>query len=80
MNKMLLIHETDSHGSGFMMYEGQIMQYWHEDGTNMRAAVNLLIEIGFIEKENVCILEGAEIYEFLNDALNDVEMLMGKEG
>ena len=79
MRKFLIVHETDCHGDGYVMFNGNVMRYWHEDCVNMKEAVKMLIELGFLNDVDVCVLEGEEVYTFLNDALNDVQMLTNGE-
>ena len=67
MNK-LIIHETDCHGSGWFYYNGEARQYYYDDDEtgNVKAAVQALIEIGYINENDVMILEGEEIYKYIN--------------
>lgn len=66
MNK-LIIHQTDSHGSGKYLYNGKVESYYYDDEPgNMVAAVQALIDIGFIKSEDVVIFEDDEIYKYLN--------------
>lgn len=62
----LIIHETDCHGSGRMYYNGRADYYsYDDDAGNVAAAVRALIDIGFINPDDVLIYEGDEIYNEL---------------
>ena len=59
----LIIHETDCHGSGRIYYKGSTDYYSYDDDSgNVAAAVQALINIGFINPDDVLIYEGDEIY------------------
>lgn len=66
--KMLIIHETDSHGCGNVYYKGYENHYSYDDEMgDIRRAVDFLIEIGFIDPETVAIYDGqSSIYEELD--------------
>lgn len=65
----LLIHETDWHGNGYYCYEGKVERYVYDDVPgNMKAAVQALIDIGFIKEEDVLIIEGEDIYSMIKEA------------
>ena len=69
----LIIHETDCHGSGRIYYKGCADYYSYDDETgNVAAAVKALINIGFINPDDVLIYEGDEIYDELAK-LNEAE-------
>lgn len=55
----LIIHETDCHGCGVIAYNGKIDQYSYDDGYwgDIASAVERLIEIGFINKDDVVIFD-----------------------
>ena len=66
----LVIHETDCHGCGKVHYNGRTESYYYDDGymSDVRIAVEGLIEIGFINKEDVLIFDEkneAEMYNIL---------------
>lgn len=61
----LYIHETDYHGQGYIIYDNKVEYYSYEDSVDMRAAVEGLINIGFIDPDNVVIIKGEEIYKYL---------------
>lgn len=64
----LIIHETNSHGSGVIHYNGTTMEYTYDDGNlgDVRRTVENLIEIGFIKKEDVEIFDcNRDIYPFV---------------
>ena len=70
-NKKLIIHETDSHGWGYVTYTGETRYYPYDDGMgDMRAAVQELIDMGFIKIEDVVILEKDEIYNIIEQYYN----------
>lgn len=64
----LIIHETDCHGQGCIVYNGKIHPYSYDDGEmgDAKGAVEGLIEIGFIDPNDVTIIKGEEIYQHLN--------------
>lgn len=61
----LYIHETDCHGQGYVIYEDKIEYYSYDDGADMRIAVEELIKIGFLNPDDVIIIKGEEIYDYL---------------
>lgn len=64
----LIIHETDCHGCGNVIYNGQVLSYSYDDGCfgDARATIEELIKIGFIDPDRVIIFKGDEIYNHLN--------------
>lgn len=73
-NKKLIIHETDCHGCGYVTYNGETHYYSYDGGIgDIRTAVQELIDIGFINKEDVVIFQEDEIYDI-------VEQFYNKEG
>ncbi len=64
----LIIHETDCHGCGNVIYGDQIRSYTYDDGGmgDAMGAVQGLIDIGFIDPNDVTFIEGDEIYQHLN--------------
>lgn len=66
--KKLIIHETDIHGCGWFYYNGETRQYFYDDDSsgNIKATIQALIEIGFINKDEVMIFEGEEIYKYID--------------
>lgn len=73
----LIIHETDPHGNGMVHYEGQTKEYCYDDGElgDVRRTVEVLIEMGFIDKENVLIFD-----KYDNDIYKYLEHLMEERG
>jgi hypothetical protein len=73
----LIIHETDCHGCGAVHYKGQTKRYSYDDGElgDVRRIVESLIELGFINEEDVLIFD-----EYENDIYNYFEKLLEKEG
>lgn len=65
----LIIHETDCHGSGTIYYKGKIDGYAYDDNADVKTAVQSLIDIGFINPDDVVIFEGDEIYVELANLL-----------
>ena len=63
----LYVHETDSHGQGYIIYNGKAEYYSYDDNAEMRAAVEELIKIGFIKSEDVVVIRGEEIYDYLEE-------------
>ena len=68
LKPQLIIHETDCHGQGCIVYNGKIHPYSYDDGEmgDAKGAVQGLIDIGFIDPNDVTIIEGDEIYQHLN--------------
>ena len=68
MNRKLYIYETNCHGEGNVIYEGQV-HYYSYDGVSgdVKAAVQALIEIGFINPDDVVFIDGDEIYDYLKE-------------
>jgi hypothetical protein len=73
----LIIHETDCHGSGMVHYEGQTKEYCYDDGAlgDVRRTVETLIDMGFIDREDVLIFDNYE-----NDIYKYLEHLMEERG
>jgi hypothetical protein len=71
----LIIHETDCHGCGRIYFEGRTENYSYDDGDlgDVRATVEGLIELGFIDPNDVIIFDDYEknIYKFIEKALTD---------
>ena len=65
----LYIHETDCHGCGNVIYEDKVRSYAYDDGEfgDAKATVQALIDIGFINPEDVVIIEGDDIYDYLKE-------------
>ena len=69
----LIIHETDCHGCGAIYYYGKCHFYSYDDGEwgDVRRTVEKLIDIGFINEEDVAIFEdGDTIYKMVEKGLN----------
>jgi len=67
-NHKLIIHQTDIHGSGNIFCNGTTRHYSYDDETgDVGAAVRTLIDIGFINEDDVCFIEGDEIYEMIEN-------------
>lgn len=64
----LIIHETDCHGSGRAYYDGQIRYYSYDDETgDVGSAVRTLIDLGFVEPDDVIFIDGDDIYEMIEN-------------
>jgi hypothetical protein len=65
----LYIHETDCHGCGNIIYEDKVRSYTYDDGEfgDARATVKALIDLGFINPDDVVFIEGDEIYDYLKE-------------
>lgn len=63
----LYIHETDCHGCGNVIYKDIVRSYAYDDGEfgDAKATVEALIDIGFINLDDVIIIEGDDIYDYL---------------
>lgn len=68
----LIIHETDSHGNGKFHYNGRTDWYAYDaEMGDMKGAVEALIDIGFIKKEDVLIFDDYnDIYKFIDNTLD----------
>ena len=72
--RKLIVHETNSHGSGYVQYNGSGFSYYCDgECGNARVVIEDLIKIGFINEEDVLIIEEDEIYEILDEALANAE-------
>lgn len=72
--RKLIVHETDIHGSGYVQFNGKGFAYWSDgDCGNARTVIEELIKIGFINEEDILIIEEDEIYEILDEALANAE-------
>lgn len=71
MSKKLIIHETDCHGCGTVIYNGHIVSYTYDDGYfgDVASTVQALIDIGFINKDDVKIFNGDDFYKFVEDKI-----------
>ena len=69
----LIIHETDGHGSGMVHYKGKTIDYYYEDLGDVRRIVETLIDMGFINKEDVLIFDNYEndIYKYLGELMEE---------
>lgn len=72
--KKLIIHETDCHGCGYVHYNGKTRRYTYDDGAfgDVRATVQELINIGFINAEDVLFFsedEEEDIYNFIEERI-----------
>jgi hypothetical protein len=68
LKPQLIIHETDCHGCGNVIYGNEVRSYTYDDGEmgDAMGAVQGLIDIGFIDPNDVTFIEGDEIYQHLN--------------
>ena len=71
MSKKLIIHETDCHGCGFVIYNGHVVSYTYDDGYfgDVASTVQALIDIGFINKDDVKIFEGDDLYKLIEEKI-----------
>ena len=60
--KKLIIHETDCHGCGRYYFNGQSSWYAYDDVGDIKSAVQALIDIGFINPDDVVIIDEDNIY------------------
>lgn len=68
----LIIHETDGHGCGNIYFNGQCDNYSYDDSYfgDVRLTVEALIKIGFINAEDVVILDdNVEVYKLVEKGL-----------
>ena len=68
----LIIHETDCHGCGVVHYNGKTEGYAYDMNADVKSAVQVLIEVGFISEDDVEVYEGDELYDALSNLL-DIE-------
>lgn len=71
-NKKLFVHQTDYHGQGYYGILGERKTYHSYsfedcDTGDIARAVNALINIGFINPEDVLYMEEMEIYDYLKE-------------
>lgn len=73
--KKLIINEIDRHGCGEYFFDGTYGMYSYDDvcSGDLRAAVELLLEIGFIKGEQV------KIFSDGDSLLEAYANLLGKE-
>lgn len=72
----LIIHETDCHGGGYVYFNGKTHSYSYDDGAfgDVRATVQELINIGFINPKDVFIFDETsdfDIYRALDIAIEN---------
>lgn len=60
--KKLIIHETDCHGCGKYYYNGKVEWYAYDDVGDVKTVVQALIDIGFINPDDVVIIDEDNIY------------------
>ena len=72
----LIIHEIDCHGSGYVYYNGKCDHYHYDDSYygDVRLTVAALIELGFINAEDVAIFtNGEDLYKVVEKGLGVAE-------
>jgi hypothetical protein len=72
----LIIHETDCHGCGFIHYKDTTEAYHYDDGSwgDVKETVKKLIDIGFINKDDVAIFDNSyDIYKIVEKGLMNNE-------
>ncbi len=74
----LIIHETDCHGCGTVYYNGASTKYAYDDVGDIKSAVQVLLDIGFLNENDVEIFEDDKIYEKLADLLEIEEAYYDK--
>ena len=68
----LIIHETDCHGCGFIHCNDITEYYCYDDGSwgDVKATVKKLIDIGFINKDDVVIFDNPyDVYKLVEKGL-----------
>lgn len=63
--KKLIIHETDCHGCGTYYYNGEVERYAYDDTGDVKSVVQALIDIGFINPDDVVIIDDDNIYSLV---------------
>lgn len=74
--KKLIVHESDYNGQGYFGILGNSKSflpysYEDEDTGDIHLAVENLIKVGFIDKKDVLLVSGSEIYEYLKEKGED---------
>ena len=72
IRKKLFIHETDYHGQGYFGIIGEkntFSPYSYEDCDtgDVSTVVQALVNIGFINFDDVLFIDGTEIYNYLKE-------------
>ena len=77
--KKLIINETDCHGCGEYFFNGihGIYSYDDDESGDLRAAIEFLLKIGFINKEQVKIFNSDE--PLIKEYVNLLEMTLNKD-
>lgn len=68
----LIIHETNCHGEGFIHYNDTTEYYCYDDGSwgDVKTTVKKLIDIGFINKDDVVIFDNPyDVYKIVEKGL-----------
>ena len=64
----LYIHETVCYGQGNVIYKGQVYPYSYEgERGDLKLATEALIDIGFINPDDVVFIDGDEVYDYLRE-------------
>ena len=71
--RKLIVHEIDIHGNGYVQFNGSGFHYYYEDSGDVKAVIKNLIDIGFINKDDVLFIDDDEIYKILDEALANAE-------
>lgn len=75
-NKKLVIHETDPEGYGYfgVLGEGSNFRFYNfedEETGDILTAVRNLINVGFINRDDVLFLKDKDIYNYLKEKEED---------
>lgn len=75
-NKKLVIHETDPEGRGYfgVLGEGSNFRFYNfedEETGDILTAVRNLINVGFINRDDVLFLKDKDIYNYLKEKEED---------
>lgn len=64
----LYIHETVQYGQGNVIYEDKVYPYsYEEERGDLKLATQALIDIGYINPDDVVFIDGDEIYDYLKE-------------
>ena len=77
-NKKLVIHETDPEGCGYfgVLGEGSNFRFYNfEETGDILTAVRNLINVGFINRDDVLFLKDKDIYNYLKEKEEDLIFL-----
>lgn len=68
-----IIHETNIHGCGVILHNGELHNYSYDDGYfgDVKTTLKAFADIGIINLDNFIFLEEDEIYHFLQELMEE---------